>query len=144
MYKRQPICILLYPQLIIQSKLFCLKFESLENLPRGKSVFVTLYILFEVDSHLEDSLAHALLVLDLVKSSSPQVITIQCLITEESLNYLLFNKLPGIYKTMFTKSFNSTNIGSHSSISSFHQTNPLLFSCIFRVNVTSVGIGNHH
>ena len=49
----------------------------------------------QVDSSLEESLLTANNVLQLVKSAEPDIITIQCHVTEESLDYLLFNKLPG-------------------------------------------------
>ena len=45
-----------------------------------------------INSSLEDSLAVAASVLALVKSVQPNIITIQCLVTEESLDYLLFKK----------------------------------------------------
>ena len=58
-----------------------------------------------VDSSLEESLAIAASALALVKSCDPQIITIQCLINEESLDYLLFKKLPANnYSKLFTKS----------------------------------------
>ena len=49
----------------------------------------------QVNSSLEESLLTANNVLQLVKSVEPDIITIQCHVTEESLDYLLFNKLPG-------------------------------------------------
>ena len=49
----------------------------------------------EVASQLEDSLTVAASALSLVKSVEPNIITIQCHVTEDSLDYLLFNKLPG-------------------------------------------------
>jgi len=49
----------------------------------------------KVNSSLEDSLSVAASVLALVKSVQPNIITIQCLVTEDSLDYLLFKKLPG-------------------------------------------------
>ena len=59
----------------------------------------------ESNSSLEDSLATASSILSLVKSVEPNIITIQCLVTEESLDYLLFKKLaPNNYAKRFTKS----------------------------------------
>ena len=59
----------------------------------------------KVETKLEDSLAIASTALNLVKSVEPSIITIQCLITEESLDYLLFKKLPGNnFCKKFTKS----------------------------------------
>ena len=49
----------------------------------------------QVNSSLEESLATANQVLQLVQSLEPNIITIQCHVTEDSLDYLLFNKLPG-------------------------------------------------
>ena len=49
----------------------------------------------QVNSSLEESLATANQVLVLVQSLEPNIITIQCHVTEDSLDYLLFNKLPG-------------------------------------------------
>ena len=58
-----------------------------------------------VNTSLEDSLATASAVLALVKTVEPSIITIQCLITEESLDYLLFKKLPpNNYAKKFTSS----------------------------------------
>lgn len=58
-----------------------------------------------VNSSLEDSLAVAASVLGLVKSIQPTIITIQCLVAEESLDYLLFKKLPGnTYDKQYIKS----------------------------------------
>ena len=58
-----------------------------------------------VNTSLEDSLATASAVLTLVKTVEPSIITIQCLVTEESLDYLLFKKLPANnYTKKFTKS----------------------------------------
>ena len=59
----------------------------------------------KVETKLEDSLAIASTALNLVKSVEPSIITIQCLIAEESLDYLLFKKLPGNhFCKKFTKS----------------------------------------
>ena len=59
----------------------------------------------EINSSLEDSLATASSILSLVKTVEPNIITIQCLVTEESLDYLLFKKLPpNNYDKKFTKS----------------------------------------
>ena len=77
----------------------------------------------QVASQLEDSLTVAASALALVKSVEPNIITIQvdkkihrrrelllifsvqCFINEESLDYLLFKKLPmNVYSKMFTKS----------------------------------------
>ena len=58
-----------------------------------------------VNSSLEDSLTIASSILSLVKSVEPTIITIQCLVTEESLDYLLFKKLPGnTYDKKYIKS----------------------------------------
>ena len=58
-----------------------------------------------INTSLEDSLATASSVLALVKTVEPSIITIQCLVTEESLDYLLFKKLPpNNYTKKFTKS----------------------------------------
>ena len=83
----------------------------------------------KVASQLEDSLTVAASALALVKSVEPNIITIQvakkhdrveegerdymffmqCFINEESLDYLLFKKLPmNVYSKMFTK---STDLG---------------------------------
>jgi hypothetical protein len=57
----------------------------------------------EVASGLEGSLTIAASALGIVKSVEPNIITIQCLINEESLDYLLFKKLPmNIYSKKFT------------------------------------------
>ena len=48
----------------------------------------------QVNSSLEESLATANQVLLLVQTLEPNIITIQCHVTEDSLDYLLFNKLP--------------------------------------------------
>jgi len=59
----------------------------------------------KVETKLEDSLAIASTALNLVKNVEPSIITIQCLIAEESLDYLLFKKLPGNnFCKKFTKS----------------------------------------
>ena len=59
----------------------------------------------KVVTKLEDSLAIASTALHMVKSVEPSIITIQCLINEESLDYLLFKKLPANnYSKKFTKS----------------------------------------
>ena len=58
-----------------------------------------------VNSSLEDSLGVAASVLGLVKGVQPTIITIQCLVAEESLDYLLFKKLPGnTYDKKYIKS----------------------------------------
>ena len=63
----------------------------------------------KVETKLEDSLAIASTALNLVKSVEPSIITIQCLIAEESLDYLLFQKLPGNnFCKKFTKSTDIT------------------------------------
>ena len=59
----------------------------------------------QVVSQLEDSLTVAASALSIVKSVEPNIISIQCLINEDSLDYLLFKKLPGnTYSKKFTKS----------------------------------------
>ena len=59
----------------------------------------------EIKSQLEDRLAIASTVLSLVKTVEPNIMTIQCLIAEESLDYLLFKKIPAnSYSKVFTKS----------------------------------------
>ena len=59
----------------------------------------------QVNSSLEESLLTANTVLQLVKTTEPDLITIQCHVTEESLDYLLFNKLPGnSYDKKYVKS----------------------------------------
>ena len=58
-----------------------------------------------LNTSLEESLATASAVLALVKAVEPSIITIQCLVTEESLDYLLFKKLPpNTYAKWFTRS----------------------------------------
>ena len=58
-----------------------------------------------VNSSLEDSLGVAASVLGLVKNVQPTIITIQCFVAEESLDYLLFKKLPGnTYDKKYIKS----------------------------------------
>ena len=70
----------------------------------------------EINSSLEDSLATASSILSLVKTVEPNIITIQCLITEESLDYLLFKKLPANnYAKKFTKS-SDTNKQANSCV----------------------------
>ena len=59
----------------------------------------------EVVSDLENTLTIAASSLGLIKSVEPNIITIQCVINEESLDYLLFKKLPmNVYSKRFTRS----------------------------------------
>ena len=57
------------------------------------------------ESGLEDSLTLANTVLTMVSTVQPDIITIQCLITEQSLDCLLFKKVPASsYSKVFTRS----------------------------------------
>ena len=68
----------------------------------------------QVNSSLEESLATANQVLQLVQSLEPNIITIQCHVTEDSLDYLLFNKLPGnSYDKKYVRSSGRNNTGHH-------------------------------
>lgn len=67
----------------------------------------------QVNSSLEESLATANQVLLLVQTLEPNIMTIQCHVTEDSLDYLLFNKLPGnCYDKKYVKSAGRNNTWS--------------------------------
>ena len=69
-----------------------------------------------VNSSLKDSLATLSSIITLVKTVKPNIITIQCFITEESLDFLLLKKFPdNNFSRVFTKS-SDINIQANSCV----------------------------